>query len=432
MSKYSLEDAFYLVGSMVSILLMGLSGIVAARISIFGYMSTQATKQITSVCLIAALILLTSVIITFYFRNKCYRGIKFGFKHYSIIFSLRSGLIDAGICYDIGDRKVVPRIQVDFSNDLSLGGIAIRAAPQFMSKLENLNLSSLIDNFVVERRYLSDDQNWMVYEIYSPSKLQKIKFNSLEELEEFVKNTGDYELRIDGRTYADFQHMMIIGATGSGKSYTVYMLILELLLKSTKVHIFTSDPKNSSIYVLGSLIDAEHAAKDIDDIINLVHDFHAEMQKRNAQMAEYLQQRVDMDYRDCGLEPYVFIFDEYAAFTAALKTKPTDVQKVVMSELRDIVLMGRQCGCFICYIMQKSHSNDIETAIRENLTWKCVLGNAEDTTYTTTFGNADIPLRNYGVGEGVYTDAKKTPIPKTIYIPELSFDIVEAVKRLTL
>ena len=79
--------------------------------------------------------------------------------------------------------------------------------------------------------------------------------------------------------------------------------------------------------------------------------------------------------------------------------------------------------------MQKSDATLISTALRDNLPLKIVLGNAEPTTYETTFGKSvNIPPLNYLQGDGVFTEPKLASTPKLVQFPTLNFDILEAVK----
>ena len=231
-------------------------------------------------------------------------------------------------------------------------------------------------------------------------------------------------LRIDERLNIKPQHMLIVGATRSGKTYMLYELILEMLQKAIRYDLYLADPKRSSLWAVGNAIGAQHNAVTIDNIIAELDAFHTEMMKRSSELAELLKTQIDADYRTFHLSPSVFVFDEFAAFMGALQTYPKAERDAVMANLRDIVLMGAQLGYFIVIVMQKSDANTLPTMLRDSLTFKIVLGNAEDTTYTTAFGaGTEIPRHNFRVGEGVYTDAGYANTPKLVTIPTLDFDL---------
>ncbi len=80
-------------------------------------------------------------------------------------------------------------------------------------------------------------------------------------------------------------------------------------------------------------------------------------------------------------------------------------------------------------VMQKSDASLIDTAIRDNVPLKIVLGNSETQTYVTAFGaGVEIPNRHYFVGEGVFTEPTLAPEPKIVQCPLCDFDILAAVK----
>ena len=155
------------------------------------------------------------------------------------------------------------------------------------------------------------------------------------------------------------------------------------------------------------------------------------MEERKTQMAKLLERRLDADYTFFQLEPYVFIFDEFASFMGFVQKLDKKTRDEVNELIGRVILQGRQLGFFFWIAMQKSDSAIISTAYRDNLPFKVVLGNAEDTTYTTTFGaGTDIPRRNFGKGEGLFTEPSLTEKPTSCGFPTLDFDIFEALRKL--
>lgn len=93
----------------------------------------------------------------------------------------------------------------------------------------------------------------------------------------------------------------------------------------------------------------------------------------------------------------------------------------------ETILQGRQLGFFVILTMQKSDAKIIDTALRDNLPLKIVLGESEQQTYITAFGHSQIPNRHYAVGEGVFTEPTLAPEPKLVQCPYCDFDILAAV-----
>ena len=187
--------------------------------------------------------------------------------------------------------------------------------------------------------------------------------------------------------------------------------------------------KNSGLAVIGSVVATERTAVEFNDIIDLLENFVNEMNIRKKEMKELLNTKLEADYSTFGLSPYVFICDEYASFASVLASQEKKIRDKVKSLLYSIILQGRQLGFFVFLILQKSDATLIDTALRENIPLKLVLGNSEQQTYVTTFGTGvEILNRNFSVSEGVFTEPRLAPEPKLVQCPYCDFDILSACK----
>lgn len=120
--------------------------------------------------------------------------------------------------------------------------------------------------------------------------------------------------------------------------------------------------------------------------------------------------------------------DEFASFAEVLDLKKK-VRVSVMSMLYEIVLQGRQLGFFLLITMQKPDAKMIDTALRDNIPLKIILGNSEPQTYITALGHAQIPNRDDGPGDGVFTEPAIAPEPKLVQCPYCGFDILTACRE---
>ena len=426
--KQSLEDSLLFASI---ILIVGLS---ASTIMLACIVDIKNPSQIdvllfriATVTFTLAVMLLLITWFAYGLVNQYQKGSAYGKTYAQVQASLRKELINAGYYEDGLFCLILPRIKMTFSDDLKNGQIRIENTLHYDHVLQSLDISSAIGKYVVERQYPSDDRNWMIYEIYNPSSLKSVVLRSTDELRELTSSCNEYQLMIDDRTTIRPQHALIVGSTGSGKTYFLYFLILQMLMKKISYDIWLADPKRSSLYVLGCQLNAVHNECFFEKIISMIHEYHSSMLDRTSVLGENLHLKLDADYRDFGMEPKFLIIDEYAAFAGYLQTLPKQDRDKTMAELRDIVLMGRQLGFFLIIVMQKSDATSIPTMLRDNLTFKTVLGNAEDTTYVTAFGQGvKIPVKNFKVGEGVYTEAGSCSVPRIIAVPTLSFDINQA------
>lgn len=371
-------------------------------------------------------------LMTWAIRNQIDRGLKYPWKHYVLVLRLRQQLLDAGIytTKKIGVEKVavIPWITVHFAPDFRSGRVYIKNSIQFHEKLAKIDISSALGGYVVEQAYLTDDKEHYYFEFYDAHYDKRLVFNSFEEFQEYSDSVGNYEIFIDNDTSLPLTHQLLVGQTGSGKSYALFGYILQMLGKQIPYHLYFADPKSSSIELLGEKISPDNTASDFDGIVSLLERFVFQMEKRQVEIKERLSTMIDGDYRDFDLSPHLLIFDEFSAFSQRLQEKDKKQRDHVNSLLAQVVLKGRQSGFFLWIVMQQSGSNSIPTFIRDNLPWKVVLGNAEDQTYVTAFGaGTDIPLRKLGVGEGVYTYPGVASKPKLCSFSTLDFGILDAL-----
>lgn len=369
-------------------------------------------------------------------RHQVWKGIKYALTHAKLEKSIRRALLEAGYGVAAGNQYFrLPQVKIRLEGkNLTSGVVEIQNHIKCDTSLASVNLSSALGNYVVDAQYISASNNYYCYEISDGRIDQQLVFTNYQELSDYAKRHtgkyGPYTLFCDARNEGiKIRSLLMVGITGSGKSYALMGLIAQLLNWPIAPSIYYADPKGSDIAVLGNVLAPERAADDIDGIIDLLHTFYREMLVRKAEMRDKLSGKLGADFTDFRLPAYIFIFDEYAAFQASIsrdKKRREEVEEI----LRNIVLMGRQLGFFIWICMQKSDSSDIPTAIRDNLPLKICLGNAPSTTLMTIFGrSADLPSRHWDKGQGLLYCDGITAAPRPVSFPTLAFDIFAALTQ---
>jgi len=363
-------------------------------------------------------------------RHKLYKGFRYFINHLSVSRDFEKQLIDAGFYINRSESIIeIPQYKLSFFYDLSGGELFIKNSIKFNTKIENASISPSLGRYVVTDSNMSNDMNWFILQLEDVTISKKMKFDSAEDYLKYIRESNNYQIMIDPNTILDMGSMLICGSTGSGKSYLIYSIIIQLIRAMDKCELYMADPKRSSMYVIGKAINEKNVASDMNEIIELLERYVKAMRKRQAEMESVLAEKLDADYRHFRFAPMYLIFEEYASFITMLQNEDKKTRDHVKAMLYSVVLMGRALGVFIIIIMQKSDSSIIDTAIRDNLPIKILLGNAEQTTVTTIYGTSTVlPDRICKRGEGFVTEPFKAPKPRFIQIPELNFDILEACK----
>lgn len=375
-------------------------------------------------------LIIVTLIVEFLISNHIFKGVKYFVNYWTIKNNLELQMIDAGFGIKRGNIIELPKIILSFDKDLKTGQLKIRNALKFDKKLDDTVLSSALGKYIVERHYLSDDNNYYIYELIDGSVSYRLIFNSADSFIDYNNKISPYKLFLDGRSMVKLQHTILVGMTGSGKSYSLYSLIMQMLNKSVQYNIYLADPKGSSLAVIGSAVNSEQTYVDIESIIKGLEEFVEQMRERKPELKTLLEDKVDADYSDFKMTPNIFIIDEYASFASVLASEEKKTRDKVKALLYEIILQGRQLGFFVFLVMQKSDATLIDTALRDNIPLKIVLGNSEQQTYVTAFGaGVDVPNRHYQTGEGVFTEPVIAPEPKLVQFPFLDFDILSFCKQ---
>ena len=365
------------------------------------------------------------------------RGVKYALRHWRLCRSIERALLEAGYGIPAGAQYYrLPHIKIQFDDDKKLmcGTVKIQNHIKTDSSLAEVNLSSALGVYVVDAQYIEDDNNYYCYEISDSRIDRQLRFESYAALADYAhKHTDKYgpcTLFCDGRNEGiKIRSLLLVGITGSGKSYALMGLIAQLQNWPTCPVVYYADPKGSDIAVLGGAVAPDRTSDDIDGIIDLLRAFYGEMLVRKAEMKDRLSDRLGVDFTEWQLPAYIFIMDEYAAFQASIsrdKKRREEVEEI----LRNVILMGRQLGFFAWICMQKSDSSDIPTAIRDNLPLKVCLGNTPSTTLITIFGrSADLPSRHWGKGQGLIFCDGITAAPRPVSFPTLNFDIFRGLTK---
>lgn len=362
------------------------------------------------------------------------RGIRYAFAHTKMVRNVKTALLDAGYYYQkqYSNEEIVavlPKVKVEFDKDLLGGKLYIRNNLLIQKKLEDKDISSALGDYICEEQYTTNDKNWFVYEFVNANVDNQLEFNSYNGFVAYTKQFGSYRLCLDKRNVVTVTSTLLSGVTGSGKTYALYSMVLQSLNWKIKPEFYFADPKGSSFAVFGKKVAPQQTAENIEDIIALLKEFCQKMEVRKKQLKKRLEQRLDSDYRAFNLPAMIFVIDEFSSFQSAINTMDKKTRDQVAMYLRSIVLQGRQLGALIWFVAQKADATDIPTAIRDNLIFKCVLGNAPQTTYLTTFEvGANLPKRKFKEGQGLYSYQGLTRQPQIVSFPTLNFDINKAAK----
>lgn len=423
-----------LVAELVSLAVVGVAMAYALPAHNFPY-GIDFLQRTGVICFTLAGVQIVIYMVYWFFYHKAYKGVKYAFIHARMMRNLRCMLLEASTKHTVqeyaGEEKVarLPKIRILISDDMESGKVIIGNSIRFHKLFEDMNISSALGQYVVMEQYLSDDMNFYIYE-FERSEIKQLVFKDYNELKSYCSQCEDNTLFLDKKNKVPLHHTLIVGSTGSGKTYATYSLLLQLLNFSITPDIYIADPKQSSLYVLGKQIACDSTAGVTGEIVLLLERFYHEMTKREKELQKYLDKKLDSDYKDWELKPHVLIIDEFSSFMSVVSILDKSTRDKVNMYLTNIIQKGRQLGFFMWIIMQKSDSKILPTYLRDNLVFKVVLGQATDTTYQTAFEEyASLPRLKFQPGYGLYSFQGLTRQPKVCSFPRLEFDVLHSVRK---
>lgn len=170
-------------------------------------------------------------------------------------------------------------------------------------------------------------------------------------------------------------HWLIVGASGSGKSYAINKYIKQLL--SLNVSVTVADFKRE---LLMSSKEPYCAIKDF-----------------------YLT------YKDKN--PKVLVVDEYASYLAYLYLVDKNKYKEVVNMIAEMLMLARSYNSCIFICLQRADSDFFKFGTRDNFFIKILLGDSSPQSKIMLFDAAkDFDTTNFGLGEGLIQFDAGNPI----------------------
>src|SRR5699024_11225334 len=122
-------------------------------------------------------------------RNKLIKGIKYSYLHYITMLRIRQAFLDANYfnkrIYLNKEIANLPKIKIEFDDCFSKGKLFIENI-NINKDIGEINISFALNNFIVDRSYLSNDENYYIFEIYYSKINHQLYFNYLDYF--FIKN----------------------------------------------------------------------------------------------------------------------------------------------------------------------------------------------------------------------------------------------------
>lgn len=299
-------------------------------------------------------------------------------KQFLVHNSLYSSDISAEVGYLITDEQIFIRFKKNadmFTNKAS------QFANHFQAILD-LPLQDIVNN------------NTYCEYIFDRFPDNRLDFSSREVLNNTIKLTEKISWE-----FSKPCHTIICGATNSGKTYLVSMLILDYLRirgKGGGCDIYVCDPKSADLAIICRRIDlkkygkVQNLAVSENEIARLFREVNAEMERRYSEWFAEDEHTFGKNWKDIdNAKPLVVIIDEFSAILSVANTK---VAKEITGYFNNLLLKGRMVGIEIVLIMQRpdiSLNSGLTGQQRDQFGVRIGMGNMSNDGRRMLFGNSN-------------------------------------------
>lgn len=223
-------------------------------------------------------------------------------------------------------------------------------------------------------------------------------------------------VRPNGEVYwlpvTDLPHMLVAGATGSGKSVFLRSLIISLstLYPPEALQLVLVDPKRTDFGLFNSLPhlrETEGVITDPEEAINVLdHLVNHELEQRTHQLEEELYMDIhdyNADHPEDLIPPIVVVVDEFADLSDVMDTR--EQQQDFDLALKRLAQRARSVGIHLVVATQRPTADIIDGTIKANLPCRVSFrleSNVDSRTVLDhggaehLLGNGDMLLRNEG------------------------------------
>lgn len=256
-------------------------------------------------------------------------------------------------------------------------------------------------------------------------------FEDMQQYLDVLNNSKKYEIPIMKNgvniDLSKTPHMLISGLTGSGKSYSLYHLMFSLILKGHDLFIVD---RKQVLTKLGSIIGDDRVAdenpKESDQIFELVERVENIMNERQEILKndDKYKDDVEAGFKSANWKNICLVIDELGALTQDLAALKKDKRDRFYSALGNIAMKGRSTGVSLMISLQQANAQSFNgTGIRDQLSFKMVLGNSDRQTREILFSSQDISDVKLKPGQAYFTKADTRNKPGFLFMPTFKFEL---------
>ena len=326
------------------------------------------------------------------------------------------------------EKRIVRTIQIRYKEDDKKVYVRILKFGNRFNKISSTLSEEIQSTLGLELDSVNSTVNYFEY-ILLKDKDERIdlreSINNQHNNSDVINISGNIAYRL-----SKTPHSLIVGGTGSGKSFFILGKIVSYLSLTPQAELYIVDPKKADLSLL-RFIDGmeERVATEPNQIAKMLRGVVEIMEDRYKTYFSNIE-AFGKDYTDFGLPPIILIFDEFSSFLHAVDKK---LSKEVLDYIFVIIMKGRQAGVQVEILMQRPSADDLPTNIRAQMGFKAGLGAMDKIGYNMIFDTNNVDFKTVTEKGGGYIQidgVHTAPVYfETPYIDK-DFDFIQEITKL--
>lgn len=248
-----------------------------------------------------------------------------------------------------------------------------------------------------------------------------------------VKTSDCYKIKLQNDLIWQLNkapHGIISGVTNSGKTTTIYQIILSCFLNG--INDIKNDIKDGSLYLVDPKNEFtalslfySNIYSEIPAIFNMLEDVNNNLEKRQKYISEMIAKtgKLGATAYDFDIKCDIIIIDELTSLISSLPTSKKEEfnQERFYKLISQIIQRGRSSGVYLIFAGQNFNSETLKIAIRNAPAFRVLLGEGTQEDYKFIFSNNTETIKKGLPAKfmGYYTLSGFVNNPQRFYVPNL-------------
>lgn len=193
-----------------------------------------------------------------------------------------------------------------------------------------------------------------------------------------------------------FPHLLVSGATGTGKSRLMLVILSNLIATHRNISIFMCQIRKGDLGVFEDCKQVKYFAKNLEDTAKVLEYLNNLCIERDKKIEKYIKKGIYNieDWNKSGKKPmnYTYLVTDEFSFFIPSKADNKEIKALkyrCLNYVQNIVMVGRSVGVFLFTSLQRPTKSAIPTEIKAQLNVKVSFKQVDNVSSMAVLGNGN-------------------------------------------